>query len=91
MNKFGQYLETILPKSKIESLNVGDKVKITGAYASSATSLSALHTKAKGLVKYITKIHPGKRFPFQVGNQSSTDGRNTTGYFKATSLEKINE
>lgn len=69
---------------------VGDKVKITGSYASSAYSQKAGYTKAKGKVVYVTKIHSGTNFPYQLGVKAGdTSGNNTTGFAKASSIAKV--
>jgi len=72
-----------------EGLKVGDKVEIVGPYASSSTSLIAINKKGIGWTRYITRILEGRRFPYQVGNEGKTDGKNTTGFAKETSLRKI--
>ncbi len=74
--------ETSQPASE---LKVGDRVRIVGEYASSATSTSAFHKKAIGWKRIVLEIHEGKEYPYRVGNS-----KGTTGYFKAESLEKIN-
>ena len=73
--------ETSQPASE---LKVGDRVRIVGEYASSATSTSAFHRKAIGWKRIVIEIHEGKEYPYCVGNS-----KGTTGYFKAESLEKI--
>jgi len=77
------------PTPPVTELRVGDKVKIIGPYAGSSTALVAVNTKAKGQIRYVTRIFEGRRFPYQVGNQGKKDSKNTTGFFKATSLQKI--
>jgi len=70
-------------------LKVGDKVKIIGPYAGSVAALVAIHTRAKGQTRYITKIHTDRKFPYQIGNKGKIDGKNTTGFAKAISLQKV--
>jgi surface antigen len=69
-------------------LKVGDRVKIigTGNGSSYGTSNTA---GGIGWTRYITAIHAGRPFPYQVGNQGKTDSANTTGFYKASSLQKI--
>lgn len=70
-------------------LAVGDKVKITGAYASSASSAKAEHTSAKGQTRYIVKIYNGTNFPYQLGaKKGDASGSNTTGFANAKSIAR---
>ena len=67
-----------------EGLKVGDKVKIIG------TGNSRKDGKGKtsygiGFKRQILKIFPDSAYPYQVGNSKGT----ITGYYKASSLEKI--
>ena len=77
------------PKPTPTELKVGDKVKIIGPYASSANSKSAPHTYAVGWTRYITKIHNGANYPYQVGNKGDTSSKGTTGFCKESSLKKL--
>lgn len=70
------------------TFNVGDAVTIVGAYASSANAASAVNTRAIGWHRYITKIHPGARFPYQIGNQGDTSSYGTTGFADASAIRK---
>ncbi len=67
-------------------LKVGDRVKIVGEYAESSTSKRALHKRAVGWKRVVLKIYEGREYPYRVGNETGT-----TGFFKAESLEKIDE
>lgn len=75
--------------ARVFKYKVGDKVKIVkkgNAQANGkgkATSSLVLVFK-----KYITKIHKGAAYPYQVGNKGKTDGKNTTGFFKEDALKK---
>lgn len=72
-----------------DEFNVGDRVVITGGYASSATSGSAPNTKMKGATRYITKIHSGANYPYQLGaNPGDISGGNTTGFASKNSIRK---
>lgn len=72
------------------SIAVGDKVKITGSYASSAYSQKAGYTKAKGRIVFVTKIHSGTNFPYQLGAKAgNTSSANTTGFANASSIAKV--
>ena len=94
-NKDKNYLEVLPhkepepPKPTPTELKVGDKVKIVGPYASSANSKSAPHTYAIGWTRYITKIHKGANYPYQVGNKGDTSSKGTTGFCKESSLKKL--
>lgn len=65
-------------------LNVGDKVLITGSYASASTDKVAKNKKLIGSTRYILKIYDKRNFPYQVGNSTGV-----SGYFKESSLKKI--
>lgn len=74
---------------KDDSINVGDKVKITGTYAASAYSEEALNTKAKGKTVYVTKIHKDTKHPYQLGKKKGdTSSENTTGFAEKSSITK---
>lgn len=90
-DKEGAMVE-FLPKvepPKPTGLQIGDKVKIIGPYASSANSKNAPHTYAIGWVKYITNIYEGANYPYQVGNKGDTSSKGTTGFCKESSLQKL--
>lgn len=70
--------------------NVGDRVEITGKYASSAYSKSARNSVAVGWTRYITAIYADGRYPYQLGaNPGDTSSGNTTGFADANSIRKI--
>lgn len=73
----------------VEELKVGDKVQIiaTGNGASDGSSNTAYGI---GWTRYITAIHEGKPFPYQVGNEGRTDSENTTGFYSKSAVRKLN-
>jgi GH25 family lysozyme M1 (1,4-beta-N-acetylmuramidase) len=71
-----------------KELAVGDKVKITGAYASSAYSEEAINTKAKGRTAYITKIYAGTKYPYQLGaKKGDVSSENTIGFTNKSGIK----
>lgn len=74
--------------SVASSLKVGDKVQII-ANGNSMASGKGKTAGGKGYKMYITKIHVGRAYPYQVGNKGKTDSKNTTGFYKASALKKI--
>lgn len=74
--------------SSSSSLAVGDKVKILSAGKAQANGGGSA-AYGIGLTRYITKIHSGSAYPYQVGNKGKTDGANTTGFYKASALKKL--
>lgn len=64
-------------------LKVGDKVKIMKPGNANAAGTGK---KAGGIgwTRYIKKIHSGKAYPYQVGNDSGT-----TGFYKESALKKL--
>lgn len=71
------------------TFKVGDQVKITGAYAGSATG-QTIYTYAKGSIRYITKIYTGKKNPYQLGiKKGNSAALYTTGFAPATSIKKV--
>lgn len=69
---------------------IGARVKITGKYASSASSKSAGNSRAIGQTAYIVKIHEGKAFPYQLGaKKGSTASANTLGFAKASAFDLL--
>lgn len=70
-------------------LKVGDKVRITGKYASSSSSNIAVNSRAIGWERYITREIKGAKFPYQIGNKGKTDSANTTGWATSSCLEKL--
>ena len=69
------------PKYK---LKVGDKVRIIGKGYSNASGKGGHAAGGIGLVRYVKKIHSGKTYPYQVGNNEGT-----TGFYKEKSLRKL--
>lgn len=68
----------------------GDKVKITGKYASSSTAKSAGNSKAIGNTAYIVKIYEGNAFPYQLGaKKGDASSANTIGFAKASAFKLI--
>lgn len=78
------------PATASKAVKVGSKVKITGKYASSASSKAANHSRAIGNTAYITKIYSGKAFPYQLGTKKgSTESENTIGFAKASAFKIV--
>lgn len=69
-------------------LQVGDRVLIQNMGNGSSYG-TAGKAYGKGWTRYITKIYPGRPFPYQVGNQGLTDSRNTTGFYTESAIKKI--
>lgn len=69
-------------------LAVGDKVQIiaTGNASSYGDSNAAYGV---GWIRYITAIHEGRPFPYQVGNEGKTDSENTTGFYAKSALRRV--
>lgn len=69
-------------------LAVGDKVQIiaTGNGSSYGDSNAAYGV---GWIRYITAIHEGRPFPYQVGNEGKTDSENTTGFYAKSALRRV--
>ena len=69
-------------------LAVGDKVQIiaTGNGSSDGSSNAAYGI---GWTRYITAIHEGKPFPYQVGNEGRTDSENTTGFYAKSAVRRV--
>ena len=63
-------------------LKVGDKVVITGSYATSYDGDSIDYDKAIGWEREIIAIYEDEEYPYQVG-----DSTGTTGFFKADSIK----
>ena len=69
---------------------VGDKVVITGKYASSAYATSARNSVAIGWTRCIVKIYGDAKFPYQLGAKpGDTSSNNTTGFVDKNSIRKI--
>lgn len=82
--------KTSASSSQSTELKVGDRVKITSAYAASAYDSKAKHNAAVGLTRYIVKIYPKTNFPYQLGlKKGVTSSANTTGFAKAKGVKKV--
>lgn len=83
--KFQGYL--LCPNIKpdpVDSLKVGDKVKIIGK-GNSRKDGKGKTSGGIGYTRYILKIYPNYAYPYQVGNAKGT----ITGYYKANALKKV--
>lgn len=83
--KFQGYL--LCPNIKpdpVDSLKVGDKVKIIGK-GNSRKDGKGKTSGGIGYTRYILKIFPNYAYPYQVGNAKGT----ITGYYKANALKKV--
>ncbi len=74
--------EPIPPKPEPEKLKVGDKVQIIGAGNGSSHG-TANTAYGIGWTRQILKIWDGRKYPYQVGNNTGT-----TGFYKAEALKK---
>lgn len=72
------------PSSGDMPLEIGDMVRITGAYASSAYSFSADNTAAVGWERLILEIYEDTNYPYRVGSAGAT-----TGYFRKEALIRL--
>jgi len=74
-------------------LAVGDKVTITGAYASSASASSAPHTAAVGRTVVIGKVYASSKYPYRLDSADGTglSGGTAIGFANASSLKKAAE
>ena len=67
---------------------VGEKVTITGNYASSSSAATAGNSKAIGTTAYIVKVYEGRAFPYQLGKKAGdTSSANTIGFAKASAFK----
>ena len=66
---------------------VGDKVIIVANGKSTANGGTS--TNCIGMTRYVTAIHKGKDYPYQVGNKGKTSSIHTTGFFKADAIKKV--
>lgn len=80
-NKVNELLGGITSNSN--GLKVGDKVKIVGT-GNGASDGSSNTAYGIGWEREILKIYEGRAYPYQVGNSTGT-----TGFYKASSLEKL--
>lgn len=76
-------LEVIGNSETPAELKVGDKVKIT-KFGNSNSFGTGRKAFGKGWTRYILKIWPMRKYPYQVGNASGT-----TGFYKADALKKL--
>lgn len=77
-------------KSDKPAPKIGDRVEITGKYASSSEAKNASNKKAIGSTAYIVKIYDGKAFPYQLGTKKgNTTSANTIGFAKASAFELV--
>ena len=68
---------------------VGDKVVITGKYASSSNASTARNTTAIGWTRTIVDIFPEAKYPYQLGAKpGDTSNKNTTGFADQNSIRK---
>ncbi|MDR1409518.1 MAG: N-acetylmuramoyl-L-alanine amidase [Oscillospiraceae bacterium] len=74
---------TVTP-SAAQPFSVGDKVTITGAYAASASAVSAGHTAAVGRTEYVGKIYAGSRYPYRIDSASGV----AIGFASASGIKK---
>lgn len=79
------------PKQNVQKdeykLKVGDKVKIKKAGRSTKNGGSFAY--GIGWTRYITAIHKGAAYPYQVGNSGRTSSAHTTGFYKEEALTKV--
>ena len=68
---------------KIQKYKVGDLIKITGNYSSSAYYKKANYNFATGWERKILRIFEGAEFPYMIG-----DDTGVTGFFKEESFTK---
>ena len=68
----------------VTTLNVGDTVKIIGTGNANPTGTSGT-SYGIGWTRQVLAIKKGTKFPYQIGNATGT-----TGYYKASSLQKLN-
>lgn len=64
-------------------LKVGDKVEIVGT-GNSQSNGKGKTSGGIGWTRKILKVHPGKAYPYQVGNEAGT-----TGFYKKEALRKL--
>lgn len=72
------------PDPKPEGLKVGDKVQIT-AKGNSRKDGKGKTSGGVGWTRYILKVFPTAKYPYQVGNAKGT----ITGYYTAAALKKV--
>ena len=80
--------EPVIPEAPKYKYPVGTRVKITGQ--GNASSYGTGNTaRGIGWVRYVTAIHEGRPYPYQVGNKGSTRSKDTTGFYKEVSLKEV--
>lgn len=79
--------ETLVEKKEIKTLKVGDIVEIISKGNKSKDGDSSV-AEGLGLVRYITRIYPDSKFPYQVGNEGCVGEKDTLGFYKKNSLRK---
>lgn len=73
---------TPVPTPKVETLKVGDTIKIIGV--GNGSSYGTANTAyGIGWTRKVLKIWEGRKYPYQIGNSSGT-----TGFYKAEALQK---
>lgn len=72
----------------VEQFPIGTKVRIVGTGSGSSYGRSDT-AYGIGWTRYVTNIWYGRPYPYQIGNYGKTDGANTTGFYKAESIQKI--
>ena len=71
------------PKPTSNELKVGDNVQITAIGRASSYGTGAI-AGGIGWKRQIIRIHPGRPYPYQVGNSTGT-----TGFYKKAALKKL--
>lgn len=89
-----QNVQEVKPKEEpkpepkpVYNLKVGDRVKIKKAGRS--TKNGGNFAYGIGWTRYVTAIHKGAAYPYQVGNSGRTASAHTTGFYKEEALTKI--
>jgi len=85
-----EYLGIAWVKEAAVGFKVGDKVKVTGAYAGSANNSKATSSAAVGSERYITQIYSGFDFPYRLGVvKGDVSVGNTTGFAYESGICKV--
>lgn len=69
---------------KVEELKAGDTVRILSTGRASASGSGGV-AGGLGWTRTILAVHKGQQYPYQVG----TKGKGTTGFYKASALQKV--
>lgn len=80
----GYLLNPNIELDPIESLKVGDKIEIIGK-GNSRKDGKGKTSGGIGYKRYVLKIFPTAKFPYQIGNAKGT----VTGYYQASALKKV--